>query len=88
MPVGVKILLDTLHLRFFFIVNLVENGQDIVTLFDGVLSGLCPKFVSDAHMSELEHDLIVFDTTVGKILSKIDDEEVGNESSNDGVLEG
>jgi hypothetical protein len=83
MPVGVKIFLVNLHLQFFFIVDLVKDRGDVIALVYSVLGGLCPKFVSYSHTNELEHDFVILNATMGRIMSEIDDEEVGNESSDD-----
>ena len=72
-----------LHLRFFFIVNLVKDRGDVVGLVYGFFGSLRSKFVSYAHTSKLEHNFVVFDAAMGRIMSKVDDEEIGNESSND-----
>ena len=83
-PVGVEILLDPLGM--FIIIDLVENRRNIVKIIDGVLGSIRPQFLSWAHASKLEHHLIVVNVAVRKILPEVDDEEVGDESSNDGSL--
>ncbi len=70
----------------FVIIDLVENRRNIVKIIDGVLGSIRPQFVSWAHTSELEHHLVVVNVAVRKILPKVNDEEVGDESSNDGSL--
>jgi hypothetical protein len=75
MPIGVKVLLDPPWM--LIIIDLLENGENIIELVNGILGSFRPWFISCAHMSKLEHYLIAVDVAVGKILPKVDDEELG-----------
>ncbi len=62
-------------------IDLVENGRNIVHIIDGVLGSIRPQFISWAHSDELEHCLVVVDAAERKILPEVDNEKVGDESS-------
>ena len=72
--------------RMLVIINLVENGSNIIKIINGVLCSIRPQLMPWAKVSKLEHYLIVVDAAVRKTLPKVDDEKVGDESSDNVIL--